>query len=103
MVTQQITFSSGITVGVRPPGRAKALWLAAKFAPLAALPSGTPASVTVPLLLRVARQLLPYVTMQTPKGVEPVTYLSETVLRSMDDWGRLAEAVLSNAPGQARR
>src|SRR5262249_21231185 len=99
----KLTFSSGIEVTVRPPGRRKAAWLVVRFAPLAALPQSTPNLVAIVLLYRVARQVLPYVRFDVPAGADRAVYLAETVLRTIDDWGQLTRALLVNMPGQAKR
>jgi hypothetical protein len=51
----KLTFSTGITVTVKPPSAAKALWLAARLMPQAALPEQLPEAAARPLYERMAR------------------------------------------------
>lgn len=99
----RVTFSTGITVTVTPPKATRALWLAAKLAPLAALPEQAPEAVVRPLFKRTASLLARYVTCDRPAGVDLPTYLTDTALATIADWGLLGRAVLRNTPKRGTR
>lgn len=98
----QLTFSSGITVRVRPPGRAKAVVLAVKAAQYRARPGeATPAALSRAITL--AGLIAPYVDCTPPRDVDKAAHLVLTVLKEPDDWEQLANAIFAALKGQKRR
>jgi hypothetical protein len=95
-MAKQITFSSGITVTVQPPGRVKAALLARKTAPMQTRPGTTPPPVALGRALGLARLIAPYVQCIPPAGVEKADYLTLDVLKCPDDWELLARAIFAN-------